>query len=43
MDITPLLSEAYNRGIDAAITIIKSTYPAEIAEAVVSTLEKLKQ
>jgi hypothetical protein len=43
MDITPLLSEAYNRGIDAAIAVIRATYPKEVAEPVIHKIEGLKQ
>jgi hypothetical protein len=42
MDITPVLEEAYNRGVDAAITVIKSLYPPEIAEPIIENLKKLK-
>jgi hypothetical protein len=43
MDITSLLSEAYNRGIDAAIAVIRATYPKEVAEPVIESLVKIKQ
>lgn len=43
MDITPLLTEAHNHAIDMAIEAIKKLHPPVIAEAVVKTLEMLKQ
>jgi hypothetical protein len=42
MDITPALEEAYNRGVDAAITVIRSLYAPEIAEPIIENLLKLK-